>query len=445
MSTTKKCNQCKKDLELTSFKKWKNGKYLTNCILCNKRKLLSKNKKSKICKECLNEKPYDQFNKTKKSYSFYCLDCDKNCKLNNKNKRKLRYYNKKEEYLKCITDTLENIILCSRCNQKKNSESFKKRKNGEYYKQCIECNKICANNKLKNRKNKENEILNDSDISEDKKKCLQCFKIKLLTEFNKNKDYTKYCSKCLGENLKRNNKRKEDKSQSNEIKKCVRCFIKKPLSCYKITKKGIQKQCDECCIYYKNLQRNNKKTLLINADKLNNDEKQCTRCFKVKNISNFNSIKHKHCLECRNNHYEYLNKNRCEHGCLNKSACVKCLGGSVCEHKRKKSECKNCNFQGYLYSCVASRVRSALKKGSKTRRTIEYLCCDINTFRKHLEDKFVEGMNWENYGKIWHIDHIIPINYKNPTLDEVIKRLHYLNTQPLWATENISKGNRYIR
>lgn len=53
-------------------------------------------------------------------------------------------------------------------------------------------------------------------------------------------------------------------------------------------------------------------------------------------------------------------------------------------------------------------------------------------------------MTWENYGKIWHIDHIVPINYKNPTLDEVIKRLHYLNTQPLWASENISKGNRYI-
>ena len=53
-------------------------------------------------------------------------------------------------------------------------------------------------------------------------------------------------------------------------------------------------------------------------------------------------------------------------------------------------------------------------------------------------------MSWENYGKIWHIDHIIPISYKNPSLDEVIQRLHYLNTQPLWASENISKGNRYI-
>ena len=54
-------------------------------------------------------------------------------------------------------------------------------------------------------------------------------------------------------------------------------------------------------------------------------------------------------------------------------------------------------------------------------------------------------MNWENHGK-WHIDHIIPIKYdsNNLTLDIVKSRLHYTNLQPLWGTENIAKGNRYI-
>jgi hypothetical protein len=49
-------------------------------------------------------------------------------------------------------------------------------------------------------------------------------------------------------------------------------------------------------------------------------------------------------------------------------------------------------------------------------------------------------MTWDNYGE-WHIDHITPLKYNNPSLEEVIERLHYTNTQPLWAEENLSKGN----
>lgn len=446
MSTFKKCNHCKKELEITSFNQWKNGKYLSNCILCNKRKLLSKNKKSKICKKCLLEKPYDQFIKTAKIYSLNCLECSQKCIINNTNKRKLKYYNQKEEFIKSkVENSSKSLLSCTRCKQLKLFEFFRKRKTGEYYKQCMECNKKISKNKFSNRKKKENEILNDESNDKEKKKCFQCFKFKLLIEFNKNKKiYTKYCSKCLNENLLRNKKRKENNSLLKDMKKCPRCLIDKPLESYKLTKKGLQKQCEECCTYYRKLRENNRKKRIICQNILNEHQKQCTRCLNVKNLLDFKTNKNKHCIECSNYQYEYLLKNKCEHGCLNKSACVKCFGGSVCEHKRKKNDCKHCNFHGYLYNIVRKRISSALKKGSKTKRSIEYLCCDINTFKAHIENKFLEGMNWENYGKIWHVDHIIPINYKNPTLDEVIKRLHYLNTQPLWASENIIKGNRYI-
>ena len=56
-------------------------------------------------------------------------------------------------------------------------------------------------------------------------------------------------------------------------------------------------------------------------------------------------------------------------------------------------------------------------------------------------------MSLENYGE-WHIDRRIPIAYKQdgktPSLEEVANRLPYINTQPLCAGDNISKGNRYI-
>ena len=44
----------------------------------------------------------------------------------------------------------------------------------------------------------------------------------------------------------------------------------------------------------------------------------------------------------------------------------------------------------------------------------EYLGCNIETFKKHLEQQFTEGMSWENYGE-WHIDHKIPLKYNKPS------------------------------
>ena len=60
-------------------------------------------------------------------------------------------------------------------------------------------------------------------------------------------------------------------------------------------------------------------------------------------------------------------------------------------------------------------------------------------------------MTWENWGQgegTWNIDHITPLKFKrdgkNPTSKEREKRLHYMNTQPLWWKDNISKGNRHV-
>ena len=50
-------------------------------------------------------------------------------------------------------------------------------------------------------------------------------------------------------------------------------------------------------------------------------------------------------------------------------------------------------------------------------------------------------MSWSNFGEC-HIDHKIPISW-GKTEDDIIKLNHYKNLQPLWAEENLSKGNRY--
>lgn len=118
-----------------------------------------------------------------------------------------------------------------------------------------------------------------------------------------------------------------------------------------------------------------------------------------------------------------------------------------CIHDKTKSVCRLCNPLGYLLNNVRSRIYSAMKH-MKSKRSLEYLGCDIQTYRNHLENQFKDGMSWSNYG-LWHIDHIIPLKYSmckmiKLTPEVIEQRLHYTNTQPLWASENIRKSNRYI-
>lgn len=140
------------------------------------------------------------------------------------------------------------------------------------------------------------------------------------------------------------------------------------------------------------------------------------------------------CRDCGGNSF-------CIHNII-RSKCKECGGGSVCDHERLRSSCKECDKNGHLSGIVRSQVHKAIKH-DKEFSSKEYIGCDIVFYRQYIEKQFKEGMTWENYGE-WHIDHIIPLKYESPTLEEVIKRLHHTNTQPLWADENMAKGNRFI-
>jgi IS30 family transposase len=121
----------------------------------------------------------------------------------------------------------------------------------------------------------------------------------------------------------------------------------------------------------------------------------------------------------------------------------KVMGDSFCRHAvNKQILCKVCDPQEHLKRNVSSRMHNALK-ANKDKGILEHLGCDISTFRNHISEQFEKGMTWNNYGE-WEIDHIIPIKYKNPTIEEVVERLHYGNTQPMWKSENMEKGNRFV-
>jgi YesN/AraC family two-component response regulator len=105
-----------------------------------------------------------------------------------------------------------------------------------------------------------------------------------------------------------------------------------------------------------------------------------------------------------------------------------------------------------LQNCLRCSIRRATKNNYKSVRTEKLIGCSVEQLKQHLESKFVKGMSWSNHGsgwngmgmKEWHIDHIKPCaSFDLSKPSEQHKCFHYTNLQPLWATENLSKGVDY--
>lgn len=111
------------------------------------------------------------------------------------------------------------------------------------------------------------------------------------------------------------------------------------------------------------------------------------------------------------------------------------------ESARKKTDI------GYRMLCnIRNRIRDAMKNDSKTSPTKVLLGCTIQELKQHLQSKFTDKMNWDNYGrKGWHIDHILPCaSFDLSKPEEQKKCFHYTNLQPLWHIDNIMKSDKII-
>lgn len=80
------------------------------------------------------------------------------------------------------------------------------------------------------------------------------------------------------------------------------------------------------------------------------------------------------------------------------------------------------------------------RTNSRTNKNLGYSPMDL---KSHLESLFVDGMGWHNRSE-WHIDHIIPIAEMIRLGITCPKKINALsNLRPVWAYENLSKGDRF--
>lgn len=132
----------------------------------------------------------------------------------------------------------------------------------------------------------------------------------------------------------------------------------------------------------------------------------------------------------------------------------------ICRKSRRKNYSKIAVVQRVWYKAQLkkssfrvkewerTRIKNAIRtSGVKTKeRTLKNIGCTSSELKRYLESKFHEGMTWENHSaKGWHVDHIIPISsfdLNNP--EDVKKCFHFTNLQPLWAQDNLKKGNTLV-
>lgn len=90
--------------------------------------------------------------------------------------------------------------------------------------------------------------------------------------------------------------------------------------------------------------------------------------------------------------------------------------------------------------------RCVIKGCDKTSSWDLFFSYSVEDARKHIKNNLLDGMNFSNYGKVWHLDHIIPqtaLPYESRE-DENFKKCWALNNlKPLYIKENTSKSSKH--
>jgi hypothetical protein len=231
------------------------------------------------------------------------------------------------------------------------------------------------------------------------------------------------------------------------MKKCSNCKKIKELRDFfknKSSKDGYSSRCKECASLY----------WLKPKEKIENDYKRCTKCKKIKHIDFYTKKKtlksglRSSCKECDKKYREQNKDNfkiyRKDYLIQNSEKIKKQRSEYFLKNKEKiyfkKKEYKKKNTHIFAWKSV---LRNTLKRmGSKKEgHTIDILGYSAEELKKHLELKFTDGMNWNNYGQ-WHIDHNYPVSkFDRNTPVSIVCALE--NLKPMWATDREINGVKY--
>lgn len=253
-------------------------------------------------------------------------------------------------------------------------------------------------------------------IEHSDKTCLHCNSQMFKRDNEKRTEFVKrkYCShKCYMEHVFMIN------NPDPNLKKCSRCKKNLDISMFskcKTNRRGLNGECKLC---------QSNRNLSIEYKPSIEGYKICSKCKISYHIT-----------------YFYAFKKRPDG---RESSCKKCCNIRKLKklHTDKILRIKN---------NLRSRIIQSLKGAKKSLRTLELTGCSLKELKIYIESKFTDGMSWENHGfhdkenymSGWQIDHIRPCaSFDLTDLEQQKQCFHYTNLQPLWAIDNLTKGDKY--
>jgi len=178
----------------------------------------------------------------------------------------------------------------------------------------------------------------------------------------------------------------------------------------------------------------------------------------------------KECVNCHNNYElnDYLYKKDSRTGnIVNSIQCKTCFSEKVKTNKKKYYQNNKIKHAEYNSNPINKerrnkRIKERIKeepefriirssksriheilKGYKNCSSSLLLNCTRDELYKWIEFNFDNEINWNNYGNIWHIDHVIPIDFFDNTIgDQQNLCFHWSNLRPLKKEINMSKSNK---
>ncbi len=225
-----------------------------------------------------------------------------------------------------------------------------------------------------------------------------------------------------------------------KIKKCSKCGEEKELSEFYFRKdsNSYRNDCIECIqLNRKKYYLDHKKQIVL---KIENYQKENKDYIKQKCKNNYLINRDKIIKQSKKwyeNHKEEKKEYDKRYRIKNKERISK-------KDVKRKLKARRENIQIKVKDNLSRRISLALHGLNKSLSTIFLIGCDIDYLIYHIQEQFTKGMNWDNYGK-WHIDHIKPCaKFDLSKESEQYKCFNFKNLQPLWAIDNLRKGNTYI-